>query len=336
MYIDFCTGISSFSTNSTITGVLRTRRDNFEQKINRMQLAIDQFKKKDPPVLTVEEMEQATEEIEQLSATMLEMRKEAEQINEEEGLLDMELSPYLPLPGMTSTVETFDKLWHTVLHFHRNYEKWYYGPFLGLDADEMREETDNAWRTLYKLGRVLTDIPGARRIAEMIRGKVEKFKQFIPVLQTICNPGLQARHWEQISKVVGETIIATDQSSLSQMIEHGLPVHISKLEEISSAATKEHTLERNLEKMKGEWEQIYFDLTPYRETGVEILAAVDDIQMLLDDHILKAQTMRGSPFVKAFEHEMESWENKLITMQDIIDQWFVMNLISVNIALCAY
>ncbi|XP_063993893.1 dynein axonemal heavy chain 3 [Diachasmimorpha longicaudata] len=304
-----------------VEGVLRTRRDNFEQKISRMQLAIDQFKKKDPPVLTVEEMEQATEEIEQLSATMGEMRKEAEQINEEEGLLDMELSPYLSLPGMTSTVETFDKLWHTVLQFHRNYEKWYYGPFSGLDADEVREETDNAWRTLYKLGRALTDIPGARRIAEMIRGKVEKFKQFIPVLQTICNPGLQVRHWDQISQVVGETIVASEQSSLSQMIEYGLPVHIAKLEEISSAATKEHTLEKNLEKMKAEWEQIYFDLTPYRETGVQILSAVDDIQMLLDDHILKAQTMRGSPFVKAFEHEMESWENKLITMQDIIDQW---------------
>ncbi|XP_015588713.1 dynein heavy chain 3, axonemal [Cephus cinctus] len=304
-----------------VESVLRTRRDNFEQRILNMQLAIDHFKKKDPPVLTMDEMEQATEEIEHLSQGMAEIRKEAEQINEEETLLDMELSPYLTLPVMTSTVDTFDKLWHAVLSFHKNYEKWFYGPFQGLDADEIREETDNIWRMLYKLSRVLSDVPGARRIAETVRGKVEKFKQFIPVLQTICNPGLQPRHWEQISKVVGVPIEPTAQSSLSDMIDHGLPVYINKLEEISSAATKEHALEKNLRKMQDEWQNVYFDLNPYRETGVHILSAVDDIQVLLDDHILKAQTMRGSPFVKAFEYEMQSWEEKLIMMQDIIDQW---------------
>lgn len=51
------------------------------------------------------------------------------------------------------------------------------------------------------------------------------------------------------------------------------------------------------------------------------MSAVDDIQVLMDDHILKAQTMRGSPFVKAFEHETQAWEDKLLTMQDILEAW---------------
>lgn len=304
-----------------VEGVLRVRRDNFEQRIRRIQEVIDQFKKRDPPVLTMEEMEEATTEIEEISQEMADIVKEAERINEEEVLLDLEQSPYITLPGMSSTVDTFDKLWHTVLSFHRNYEMWYYGPFEGLNSEAVLEETDNTWRTLYKLSRVLTDVAGARRIAEMVRGKVEKFKQFIPVLQTICNPGLQPRHWDQISKVVGVTIVPTKTSSLSQMIDYGLPIYINQLEEISSAATKEHALEKNLRKMQEEWQQIFFDLSPYRETGVSVLSAVDDIQVLLDDHILKAQTMRGSPFIKAFEEEMQSWEEKLILMQDIIDQW---------------
>lgn len=73
--------------------------------------------------------------------------------------------------------------------------------------------------------------------------------------------------------------------------------------------------------MKAEWADIKFDIIAYRQTGVNILSSLDDIQTMMDDHILKAQTMRGSPFIKPLEKEMKRWEDKLIAMQDILDAW---------------
>lgn len=58
-----------------------------------------------------------------------------------------------------------------------------------------------------------------------------------------------------------------------------------------------------------------------RDSDVKILAILDDVQALLDDHILKSQSMRGSPFIMALGKKATDWEEKLINMQDIMDIW---------------
>ena len=48
---------------------------------------------------------------------------------------------------------------------------------------------------------------------------------------------------------------------------------------------------------------------------------VDIVQSLLDDHVIKVQTMKGSPFAKHFAQRMADWEEFLIKVQDILDIW---------------
>lgn len=64
--------------------------------------------------------------------------------------------------------------------------------------------------------------------------------------------------------------------------------------------------------MQNDWSDVHFNFTPYKDQDLSILSAPDDVQVLLEDHIVKTATMRGSPFIAPFEEEVKKWENRLV------------------------
>lgn len=124
------------------------------------------------------------------------------------------------------------------------------------------------------------------------------------IISTLGNPGMKERHWEQVSEIIGFPIQVSPELTLEKIIEYQLEEYIPKFETISESATKENNLEKAMIKMVAEWEEMSFTINPYRDTGTYILSAIDDIQVLLDDQIIKTQTMKSSPYIKPFEADI--------------------------------
>lgn len=104
-------------------------------------------------------------------------------------------------------------------------------------------------------------------------------------------------------------------------MDFGLDAQLDSFEIISVGANKELQLQQNLATMIKEWEPIKFPISVFKDTGIHIMSGLDDIQALLDDHLIKTLTMRGSAFVRPCEDEVRAWYEKLLRVNKTLEEW---------------
>ncbi|XP_059216601.1 dynein axonemal heavy chain 3 isoform X2 [Stomoxys calcitrans] len=301
---------------------LRENRIKFEQLILHEKRRMDAFRVKETrDVLTLDELKERVDTVDELFDLLEKLSREAKAINVEEQLLQIDISPFATLAEIVEKMEPIEKLWKTAYEFEKNHLIWMYERFQCLNADAIAEEIENMYRIVYKLSRQLSYNPVAKRAAEQVRVKIEKFRVYLPVLDAICRQGLEERHWEMISEHLGKECNPTLYPSLKDMIDAGIMTILPQLEEISIAAGKEYDLNQLLDNMKSDWKNVCFDILQYRDSDTHILASLDDIQTLLDDHLMRTQAMKRSPYIVALGSKADDWENRLALIQNIMDTW---------------
>lgn len=70
-----------------------------------------------------------------------------------------------------------------------------------------------------------------------------------------------------------------------------------------------------------DWEPIEFTPKPWKGCAILDGEAVEILQTTLDDHIIKTQTMRGSPYIEPFKEKLFDWEDQLMLTQDNLTVW---------------
>uniref|UniRef100_A0A2K6CWG4 Dynein axonemal heavy chain 12 n=1 Tax=Macaca nemestrina TaxID=9545 RepID=A0A2K6CWG4_MACNE len=274
----------------------------------------------------LERMQQYVTDVRQLQKRIQESEEAVQFINKEEELFKWELTKYPELDKLKVNIEPYQKFFNFVLKWQRSEKRWMDGGFLDLNGESMEADVEEFSREIFKtlkffqtkLKKELQEKRKAARKRSLEEEKIEEEPKENPTL-TMCR--MRARHWKQMSEIVGYDLTPDSGTTLRKVLKLNLTPYLEQFEVISAGASKEFSLEKAMNTMIGTWDDIAFHISLYRDTGICILSSVDEIQAILDDQIIKTQTMRGSPFIKPFEHEIKAWEDRLIRIQETIDEW---------------
>lgn len=326
--------------------LVRVRQDTLVSNLSALESQIDKLRTSSSDGLLASESTTSSEDnrkvahkmnmtLSALSRDIAGLEQEAEALAEQEQLLDLsDCASYEDeLANLKLALKPFENLWTLVTDTHHKASTWKTSPLAELNAEEVEKDLDQLRRSVLKCSKEFDRLPGGRKAFEhpletvsTLKAQVEALVEIdLPLMQLFCTPGIRPRHWKEIAEVtdlVIELPVNNERGfTLTDLLKLGLQHHTLKLEDVCVGASKEYSLEKSLDKMLEDWTTMAFQTKAYRETGTHILTSTEDMQQLLDDHIVKTQAMRGSRYNKPYLERIQNWEQTLNSLQDIMDNW---------------
>ncbi|XP_065348136.1 dynein axonemal heavy chain 7-like [Cloeon dipterum] len=296
---------------------LKVRTQNFVESLAQQERLVAEFQ----TLGDINELPRYLQRARTLQSRLNAAMTDIKQFNAEEAAFGWETSQYPLREQISEQLGPYLELYETANGFITKHELWMSSQVGAFHPVEIEAEAEHFWQTVQQLEKTFTDVPVVKQLISKVHHCIEEFRDNLPVIQTLGNPDMKERHWEKVSEIVGFPLKADTSLTLARIIDFGLGDYNSKFQVISESATKENNLEKALNTMIEEWVTMEFSVVPYRESGTYFLSSIDDIQLLLDDHIVKTQTMRGSPYIKPFEKDITEWETNLMLLQEILDSW---------------
>jgi len=295
---------------------------DFERRLDSVTTAVDRLSTEGSMIHVVE----LNKKISTMTTILSDALIEAAELAEQQTRLQLPTADYASrIRMLLENLGPFERLWSSVATYLDARQQWYHQPVASSSPDECERASEALKVSAIRVAKELPDdAEGPIAVSKKVRAEVELFlSKHMPLLALLANPGLKERHWDEMDAAVGFAIPRQTDTPLEGYLRVGLEAFISSIEDTCVNASKEFNLERSLDKMEVEWKPITLELKPHKETGTYIMTGVtaDEVQLLLDDHIIKSTTMQASRFARPLEGRIKAWIGTLNNVQAILDEW---------------
>ncbi|XP_035733901.1 dynein heavy chain 1, axonemal-like [Vespa mandarinia] len=260
-------------------------------------------------------------DIKRVWKSMKESQETGIMLNERQKLLGLPVVPFESLIKLMKDFEPYQTLWTIASDWLKWHEIWMENPLITIDGTNIDNYVNEMYKAMSRSIKIFKEFPKVVAVAENIRDQIEDFKPHIGMIQSLRNPGMKPRHFDELSVITGIQMALTPTLTFKELILLGIMEYEEVVMKVADEAEKEYSIEGILDKMINAWDTITMDVIAYKNTGTYIMKIADETLMLLDDHILNAQQISFSPFKFAFEDRFEEWDKKFKLSQEVISLW---------------
>ena len=299
------------------------QQEEFASEIASITTLINNFSKHSD----ISKVAEIGENVENIQQKLKDYTARAQLFNSRELALGRPTTDYNAPPNelgkIAKTFEPFANFWLAAAEWTSCQEKWMDGKFNELDPETVDRIAQNCFRTIYKSTKLFDGkLEDLFNTATKLKEEVDDFKQYIPLVQALRQPGMRERHWSLLTEKLGFELKPDDNFTLRKGLEEfKLADKMDDIVKICDVAGKEFAIEQALDKMEGDWQGTVLSVKEYRDTGTYVIGGWDEIFQLLDDNIVMTQAMTFSPYKKVFEERLDKWEHGLKLCSDILEQW---------------
>lgn len=129
-------------------------------------------------------------------------------INEQEADLEFNITEFPLIDECKLLIKPYEDLWSLVREFNTKYSNWAHGELLKLDPEEVEKDHKQMLSSASKLANRfgLNKLNKPEKIANDVKNDLMKFKDYLPVIRSLCNPGLKQRHWDEMNKIIRKDV----------------------------------------------------------------------------------------------------------------------------------
>jgi len=244
-------------------------------------------------------------------------------INYREDIFKQPISQYEHLLELIQQFEPYSKMWDLCFEFSNELHEWYTGNFLKLKFQPIATRVDQTSRETMRLTKIFQELSeDASTVMKSFKEEIDNFKIQMPLIEMLTTEAMikKPQHWEDIYRECNIPTQDLNELSLKGLIDMNMLEHREKLEEISKKADKQWNIEKKIGEMSEKIKYLAVELMPHK-TGISVIKTTEEIQQFLDEQLTLVQVLKASPDVKPILAKATVIENKLLLIQDTLENW---------------
>lgn len=251
------------------------------------------------------EMTDMLRKLDNIESTYNELEKTSAKYQSWQEVLQMNQSSFENLEALREDFKIRADMWRSLSTWEEKQSAWVKLQFTMIDAKSISDEADQYAKVANRVEKTLPANP----IGDKLKLLVDTFRGTMPVVVALRNSDIKESHMQEIKDLLQTDFDILDEGfTLNSLIEMNVVQFQEEIETISTQASQEASLRRQIDSLDDQWKKIDLITKPYKDGEVQILDEIDDVFTALDDSLAAINTILGSRYVKPLRSEAEGWK----------------------------